>query len=356
VAFELKPGGWFRAGEPEIDPFYLGQALDELEQRIADAIGTSSESTVYGNDFIGDLGGYPNLNINHTILIPVTFPGPGTITLEVYADGNQGGAGVVNLKGAVYDGTDTDSVRVSQGTPISISDGDAPGWLVIGENMQVNSGEQAIGYAVGGTNGVGRIYANSGPLGSSYYNNDTYSDGLAGTFGSSTTDTNIPSIRATFTPIPSAAIGGMTVQNQGTQVGTEQAATTINVSGALVSLDLASGVATITVIGDGSGTSGGVTSSYVLGNFPLPADAIVESDPLVASSIAANVVGDQNFASLYVEDSQDGVTWRTRASGGTTPALYMNATGVSSWPLMRAIVTNDSTDQTDFQFELSVTT
>jgi hypothetical protein len=350
VAFVQKPGGWWRAGDPENDPFFLGQALDDLEARIADAVGTSSETTVYGNDVIGGTSGA--LTINHSTVIAITLPGPGTVTLEGYVAGDGGSVGSVALRGVVYDGVDPTSARISQGVPVAVADGDPAAWVTVGEDMEVNAGTQYVGYQVGGTNGVATYRKDIGPLGSCYFNNDTYSDGAAATFGTATADTAIPSIRATFTPSPAAAIGGLTVQNQGVQVGAQQAATTLNVSGATVTLDLASGVATITVTGSDTPTS--TVTSYVLGNYPLPASAVVDSGPLTATQISAAAAGDQNFASLLVEDSLDASTWRTRASGGSA-ATFMNASGVSSWTYMHALLTNGAVAQTDFQFDLSVT-
>lgn len=343
---------------PAANPYHVGDALratlntrdTAILDYVDEAAGVGGATTVYGNDLIGATTN--GLSINHSVVIPIVFPGPGTVTIEMYAVGDGGTGGSVALRGVVYDGIDATSPRVSTGVPAAVAAGDAGAWVVVGDDMSVNGGTQYVGYQIGGTNGVATTRKQIAALGSSYFNNDTYSDGAAATFGTATADTAQLSIRATYTPIPPAAIGGLTVQNQGVQIGTEQAATTLNVSGELVSLALASGVATITVTTPESASS---STTYSLGNFPLPASAVVESDPLPASVVIANVIGDQNVASLYVQDTNDAVTWRTRASGGSTPSLFMDATGISSRPLMRAQVTNAGTAQTDFQFEIAVT-
>jgi len=108
VAFVKKTGGWFRAGESEVDPFYLGQGLDELEERIAEAVGESGgvgDTTTVGAD-IDTLDGAFVGSGGHSFVVSGTVAFDAKVVeirMRLAGDG-PGGTGNQYAKGVVYGG------------------------------------------------------------------------------------------------------------------------------------------------------------------------------------------------------------------------------------------------------------
>jgi hypothetical protein len=89
-----------------------------------------------------------------------------------------------------------------------------------------------------------------------------------------------------------------------------------------------------------------------LANYPLPAGAIVETDPVPAGQLIASVIGDQLIEQMLLIDSVIGDTWRPRAGGGP-PASFITETAITTRPLLKVYVVNGDVAQTTFQLEVS---
>lgn len=310
---------------PSTDTPITAEALIDLETRLSgysdELVGGGGATVVMGNDFIG--GTSAALNINHTTGLLLDFPSMGTVKIEAYVAGDGGGGGTLSMLGVVYDGIATDSVLVDQGvSAYDVDASDAAGWQVIADGLNVGQGNQLVGYLTGTSNGVATTRKDTGSSGSSYWNNDTYSDGPASTFGTANADTAQYSLRVTFTPSDDVAIAIDELQ-----------------------LETADHEIRLDALEVSSAASPGFTGS-VLANFPIPIDATVESDPIELagpSVVVASAVGDQDFAGFSIRDSADGSTWRTHSGGS----------GVVYRPLMKVVAVNGSTAQADFNMSVA---
>jgi hypothetical protein len=355
VTFTKKPDGWFRAGDPDDDPFYLGLGLDDLEDRIETAIlelggDVEGPSDTLGNDFVGASSN--NLLINHSTIIPVTCPSSGIVTIEVLVAGDQGGAGSTSLRGVVYDGASSGSLLLGSGVPAAVTQGDPLTWVTIAEDISVPSGVVYIGMHVGGSNGVATGRYNTGADGSSYFNTDTYADGSSATFGTPTSSTVDQCIRCTFTEIPPDFITGLTAYDSGVQTGETALITEIDFEGDDVTASATGGRLTVTVTGGTGGTGSGFTTT-MLANYPIAANAVVESTPGTGGVTLVSGVGDQQIASASVLDTADGTTFRTRASDSAGTTTYRNTQTVTA-RLTKVQVVNGGTNQGDFEAQMSV--
>lgn len=223
MAFVKKPGTWLRDNLPTNEPFWLEKQLDDLEDRLEAGFNTviaggggatqadldalearvdtleagGGAPTILGNDFVGASSGA--LTINHSIVIPVAIPGSGSVKIEVWVAGDGGSVGAVSLRGDLYEGVDAGSALIGTGTPTAVSNGATGAWVTVADGIHSTIGTKYAGVHVGGTNGVATARFNTGASGSSYFNNDTYSDGTAAVFGTATAETKQWSIRVTFT-------------------------------------------------------------------------------------------------------------------------------------------------------------
>jgi hypothetical protein len=323
MTFTKKPDGWFRAGDPDDDPFYLGLGLDDLEDRIETAIlelggDVEGPSETLGNDFTGDLSN--NLNINHSVVIPITAPSTGIVTVEALVAGDQGGVGSTSLRGVVYDGVSSSSGLLGTGTPVAVTNGDPVAWVTVAEDIQVPSGSISVGFHIGGTNGVATGRYDTGPDGSSYFNNDTYSDGSADPFGTIFSSTVIQCIRCTFTEIPPDFITGLTIEDEGVPQGDEGTVTDIDFVGDNVSVSVVGTSATVTVTGADASTVGTTVEKTQYANFPFPAGAVIDSDPIIctgATLVIGGAAGDQAITAIQIYDSLDAATFRLHETSST---------------------------------------
>lgn len=319
-----------------------------LEEDVEALAGTSS----IGSTLID--GGAAVLSGNHSFVNAYSVDRAGTLSdFQVYLDGNATNTGLQRMRVIVYadGGAGTPSAYIGQSDIGTVTHGDAAAWKSFTGSVEIPAaGIYWIGLfvEVGGvsTNQVARWYTTTGPAGSLQYNSDTFSDGAADPFGSITgTTTAIIALTASFTP--SAGISGVTIQDEGVQVGDTQGATTLNIVGDLVSVDLSSGVASITVSNPATVAAASIATA-VIANYPLAADAVAESTPAAGAVYFVSAVGDQDIASTSILDSSDsGATWRTRASGGSA-ATFMNAQALTS-RLTKVQIVNDSTNQGEFE-------
>lgn len=302
---------------------------------VSAAVAALSDDVAFGKDTIGVSNGAIGSNVK--MVNQHTVPGDGVLPyVDIYLDGNGGGAGTQKFKAVVYadTGSNQPGVKLAESAEVSIAAGAAAAWVrfTFASAPTVTNGQLVwFGWFSGTTGGVARYFFDGG--GAQRFNSDTYSDGAASPFGTAT------SVGQT--------LSGKTVVHNNT--ATLIAAVQDQIDDLVdVDSDLDTRVGALET-GDGGGSGSGFTT-VLLANFPIPASYVVESTPQAGGVTVVSAVGDQSIASATVQDTLDGVTWRTRATQATATALNAQAITRRS---TRVQVVNGATLQGDFEAEMA---
>lgn len=200
MAFERKSGGWFRAGEPEIDPFYLGQNLDELEERIATAIGEGDDggdedTTTIGTD-IDTLDGAFVGSGGHSFVVAGTVAFDARVVeirMRIAGDG-PAGAGTQYAKGCVYDGAGVGGLAAAEllgtGSEVAMTGPFASQMITFAfpSEVIIPAGDFSYGIHLHNAtlNQVVTIPYQGAAANTTLINSDSYTDGTASPFGTLT--------------------------------------------------------------------------------------------------------------------------------------------------------------------------
>lgn len=299
------------------------------ETRI-DALESASGDTAFGKETVGATPSVIGSNVK--MVNQFTVPADGQISyIDVYLDGNGGGGGSQNFRGVIYSDTGANpDVLLASSSTVVVAAGAAGAWIrfTFAVPVAVTLGQAIwMGWHSGTSGNVGRYYLDGG--GAQRYNTDLFTDGAASPFGSATTVGQTLSVKSVVQDNAASRISALEFDIE----ALEDADVTID--GRLDALEA------------GGGSTGSGVTKTVVANFPFPASAVVESDPIETGTegtmIIAGAAGDQTITSVQVMDSLDGTTWRAHTSAAT----------VVNRPYAKVKLTNGGTVQGDSELSMA---
>lgn len=93
---------------------------------------------------------------------------------------------------------------------------------------------------------------------------------------------------------------------------------------------------------------------FIIANFPIPASAVVESEPYQSPLGATHAEGDQAMASLLLVHGVDGSSYATAATASGAPAAILDIPETATLGYFKARMTNGAVAQGGFAMSVAV--